>query len=117
MGVVIYLDRKLRLGFGRCFALYVMAYCLGRGWIEHLRIDSVEYNDVLGLRLNEWTSIVLFAAALAYFVIAGRKHPAPESRETSVYLPGRDPQETADAPGADVTATTPAGPDPQAETD
>ena len=91
MGLVIYLDRKLRLGFGRAFAIYVMAYCLGRGWIEHLRIDNVEYNDVLGLRLNVWTSIVLFTGALVYFVIAGRRHPAPDTRETSVYLPGRGP--------------------------
>ncbi|MBO9520395.1 MAG: prolipoprotein diacylglyceryl transferase [Nocardioidaceae bacterium] len=91
MGLLIWLDRKLKLGFGRCFALYVMFYCAGRGWIEHLRIDTVEYNDVLGLRLNVWTSIVLFTGALVYFVLAGRRHPAPESREESVYLPGREP--------------------------
>ena len=34
----------------------------GRGWIETLRIDDVQLNDVLGLRLNVWTSIVLFVA-------------------------------------------------------
>ena len=43
-------------------ALYVMAYTAGRGWIEMLRIDDVEYQHVLGLRLNVWTSIVLFVA-------------------------------------------------------
>ena len=105
MALVIYLDRKLRLGFGRCFALYVMAYCLGRGWIEYLRIDNVEYNDVLGLRLNVWTSIVLFTGALIYFVVAGRKHPAPDTRETSVYLPGREP-------GAEEAGVVPGGPVP-----
>ena len=103
LGVVVYLDRKLRLGFGRAFALYVMAYCLGRVWIEHLRIDDVEYNDVLGLRLNEWTSIVLFTGALIYFLAAGRRHPAPDSREESVYVEGRGPAaEAADTPEADV---------------
>lgn len=102
MGVVLYLDRKLRLGFGRCFALYVMAYCLGRGWIEHLRIDTVEYNDVLGLRLNVWTSIVLFTAALVYFVVAGRRHPAPDTREASVYVEGREPVPEASEQAADV---------------
>jgi prolipoprotein diacylglyceryl transferase len=117
MGVVIYLDRKLKLGFGRCFALYVMAYCLGRGWIEHLRIDNVEYNNVLGLRLNVWTSIVLGTAALIYFVVAGRRHPAPETRESSVYLPGREPAVTVEAEGADVTANTPESTDPPAETE
>jgi prolipoprotein diacylglyceryl transferase len=92
MGVVIWLDRKLRLGFGRAFALYVMAYCAGRGWIEYLRIDTVEYDDVLGLRLNVWTSIVLFTLALVYFVVMGRRHPRPHSREESVYLEGREPE-------------------------
>jgi prolipoprotein diacylglyceryl transferase len=97
-GVVVWLDRKLRLGFGRCFALYVMAYCLGRLWIEHLRIDAIELNDVLGLRWGEWMSIGLFVAALAYFVLAGRRHPAPDSREESVYVEGRGP--AVDEPGS-----------------
>jgi prolipoprotein diacylglyceryl transferase len=108
LGLVVWLDRKLRLGFGRAFALYVMAYCLGRGWIEHLRIDAVEYDDVLGLRLNVWTSIVLFLGALAYFVVAGRRHPRPDSREESVYLDGRGPDAedaAVDADRVDADAT------------
>ncbi len=90
MGVLLWLDRKLKLGFGRCFALYVVLYCIGRGWIENLRIDSVEYHP-LGLRLNVWTSILLGAAALIYFVLAGRRHPAPDTREPSVWVEGRGP--------------------------
>lgn len=124
IGVVIYLDRRLKLGFGRVFALYVMAYCLGRGWIEHLRIDTVEYDDVLGLRLNVWTSIVLFAAALVHFVVAGRRHPAPHSREESVYLPGHEsapdgpePDKADDTPGDAPVGTAPAVKDPSRETE
>lgn len=98
IGLIIWLDRRFRLGYGRVFALYVMFYCAGRGWIENLRIDTVEYNDVLGLRLNVWTSIILFAAALAYFVLIGRKHPKPDTREESVYLAAPEPA------GADDTA-------------
>jgi len=104
MGVVLYLDRKLRLGFGRCFALYVMAYCLGRGWIEYLRIDNVEYNDVLGLRLNVWTSIVLGTGALIYFVVAGRRHRPPHTREESVFVDGRAPEPVEQAGTAPETA-------------
>ena len=54
-------------------ALYVIGYTLGRVWIEMLRIDTVELNNVLGLRLNVWTSIVLFVLASAYFVWAGKR--------------------------------------------
>lgn len=101
-GLVVWLDRRLRLGFGRAFALYVMAYCLGRLWIEHLRIDTIELNNVLGLRWGEWMSIGLFTGALVYFVVAGRRHPRPDSREESVYVDGREPGAEASATPADV---------------
>ncbi len=93
---VVWADRRFRLGHGRVFALYVMAYTAGRGWIEMLRIDPVEMDDVLGLRLNVWTSLVLFALAAAYFVWAGRNRPG---REESVYREGAvtDPGEPAEA--------------------
>jgi len=47
----------------------------------------VAANDVrfLGLRFNDWTAIVCFAAAAIYFVVNGRKHPAPDTRPESVY--------------------------------
>jgi prolipoprotein diacylglyceryl transferase len=90
--VVVWADRRFRLGHGRVVALYVMAYTLGRGWIEMLRIDDVQMADVLGLRLNVWTSLVLFVAAAVYFVVVGRRHPGREER---VYDEGREPQETA----------------------
>jgi prolipoprotein diacylglyceryl transferase len=82
--LVIWADRRFRLGYGRAFALYVAAYTAGRGWIEYLRIDTV--NHVLGLRLNVWTSIIVFLAAVAFFVWSARRHPG---RETSV-LRGTD---------------------------
>jgi prolipoprotein diacylglyceryl transferase len=86
-GLVIWADQRFRLGYGRVIALYVMAYTAGRGWIEMLRIDDVQMQDVLGLRLNVWTSLVLFVLATVYFVAAGRRHPG---REESVYT--RDPE-------------------------
>lgn len=80
--VVVWADRRFNLGHGRVVALYVMVYTAGRGWIEMLRIDSVELENVLGLRFNVWTSIVLFVVALVYFVVSARRHPG---REEQVY--------------------------------
>src|SRR6476646_6504122 len=40
--LLIWLDRRFKLGHGRVAALYVMLYTAGRGWIEYLRIDSVQ---------------------------------------------------------------------------
>jgi prolipoprotein diacylglyceryl transferase len=75
-GVLIWADRRWKMGRGRVIALYVMGYTLGRVWIEALRIDTA--NKILGLRLNIWTSIIVFAGGLIYFLL----HRGP--RETVV---------------------------------
>ena len=81
--VIIWLERRFNIGYGRVMALYVMIYTAGRFWIEQLRIDTVELHDVLGLRFNVWTSVVLFVAAAGYFVWSVRRHPG---REEQVYV-------------------------------
>ena len=93
-GLVLWADRRFRLGHGRAFALYVAGYTAGRGWIEYLRIDEVQADDVFGLRLNVWVSLVVFVAAMAYFVIVGRRHPG---REDQVLI-GNHPDSSAQAP-------------------
>ncbi|MET8539038.1 prolipoprotein diacylglyceryl transferase [Kitasatospora sp. NPDC004799] len=74
--LVIWADRRFKLGHGRAFALYVAAYTVGRFWTEWLRID--EAHVYFGLRLNDWVSIGVFIGAVAYFVIVGRKRPGRE---------------------------------------
>jgi len=64
--LVYFVDRKWKLGKGRAFALYVMAYTAGRFWIEALRIDDAHH--FIGMRLNNWVSLVVFLGALLYFV-------------------------------------------------
>ncbi len=94
--VVIWADRRFRMGHGRAFALYVALYTLGRGWIEALRIDDV--NEVLGLRLNIWTSILVFLGAVAYIVISARRHPGREEQVE----PDRDDKEPAATSASDA---------------
>lgn len=69
--LLVWADRRFRLRPGQVFALYVMGYTLGRVWIEMMRVD--EANHVLGLRLNVWTSLLVFAFGLAWFVLARRR--------------------------------------------
>ncbi|HET7530179.1 MAG TPA: prolipoprotein diacylglyceryl transferase [Mycobacteriales bacterium] len=85
--LVIWADRRWRLDRGRAFALYVAAYTAGRGWIEALRVDDA--HRFLGLRLNDWTSIVLFVAAVTYLVV--RRHPTqtPSVEDETVEDEGR----------------------------
>ncbi|GAA4937274.1 prolipoprotein diacylglyceryl transferase [Nonomuraea thailandensis] len=67
---LILAGRRFTLRHGRLFALYVAGYTFGRFWIEGLRIDPVGGVDhavlLLGLRINQWTSLLLFAGALVY---------------------------------------------------
>lgn len=61
---LIWAERKWSLVRGQVFALYIVLYCSGRVWIESLRIDEV--NQILGLRLNVFTSVLVGAAAAAW---------------------------------------------------
>jgi prolipoprotein diacylglyceryl transferase len=61
---LILLRKKLHPG--QTFAIYIAAYCLGRFFIESIRIDSA--NLIFGLRQNEWVSIAVGTLALAYFL-------------------------------------------------
>ncbi len=55
-GIILYLPRVRRLQTGDTFLLYVALYCLGRAWIETLRIDRAHL--IIGLRLNVWVAII-----------------------------------------------------------
>ena len=94
-GLVIWAGRRWRMDRGRSFALYVAAYCVGRFWIEALRTDTAHH--VLGLRLNDWTSIGLFIAATLFLVLR-RGHEPP----MTVALPDVDGVDGAGARRADV---------------
>ncbi|RBQ20386.1 prolipoprotein diacylglyceryl transferase [Spongiactinospora rosea] len=104
--VLIWVGRRFALRHGRLFALYVAGYTFGRFWIEGLRVD--EAHQILGLRLNQWTSIVLFLAALAFFWLTRNK-----TGEESL---GEPPDETAETPETTQTGDDdPAHPGDQAD--
>jgi prolipoprotein diacylglyceryl transferase len=76
------LDRRVDLARGQLFALYVAGYPVGRVVIELMRSD--EANEILGLRVNVWTSAAVFLLGAALFWRFGRsRRPAPRERTTS----------------------------------
>jgi prolipoprotein diacylglyceryl transferase len=115
-GLVIWADRRFKLGHGRAFAVYVAAYTVGRFWVEDLRVDPA--NHLLGLRLNDWTAIVVFLGAVTYFVVSARRRPGRELVER-----GEAPQTSPDEAGSAGEARDPAAseespgaaPDPSSE--
>ena len=74
--ILLYADRKYRLGHGRLFALYVAAYSVGRFWVELLRDDSATL--IAGIRINVFTAMFVFIGAVVYILLApkGREDPA-----------------------------------------
>jgi prolipoprotein diacylglyceryl transferase len=74
--LLVWLDRRFRLGHGKVFALYVMLYCAGRFWIEALRIDTV--NEIGGFRLNNYTALIGFIVALVWLIWLIRNRPGRE---------------------------------------
>ncbi|MEU0885061.1 prolipoprotein diacylglyceryl transferase [Lentzea sp. NPDC005914] len=66
--LIVWADRKFRLGHGRTFALYVAGYTAGRFWIELMRTD--EATLILGTRVNVFVSALVFIGAVVYFIVA-----------------------------------------------
>ena len=73
--LLVLLERRLRrrdgTTGGRLIWAYLMVYTAGRAWIEYLRVDEAAV--VLGLRLNEWTAMIVFLVGLVGFVAAGQR--------------------------------------------
>ena len=93
--MLIWADRRFRLGHGKVFALYVVLYTAGRFWIEALRIDTV--TEIGGFRLNNYTSLILFLAALAWLIWLVRNRPG---REAVVEGPDPEPDAAPEAASA-----------------
>jgi prolipoprotein diacylglyceryl transferase len=68
--LVVWADRRFRLGHGRAFAVYVAGYTAGRFWIELMRTDPATH--VFGLRINVIVAVVVFLGAVLYIALAPR---------------------------------------------
>ena len=71
--VLLWVERRFKLGRGKLFTCYVIWYTFGRFFIESLRIDPV--NQVGGWRVNSYVSLILFAGAVALLIWQLRRRP------------------------------------------
>jgi len=98
-GVVVWADRRFRLGHGRAFAVYVAGYTLGRFFIEQMRSDPA--TRVFGdIRINVVVSTLVFLGAIAYLVVVR----APREALAASGAPKAGGSST-DAPKADAPST------------
>lgn len=96
--ILLLLDRKFELRWGKLFALYLVWYSSVRFFIEDLRIDPSEL--FLGLRTFQWFALAGILLGSALFFVQRRRHPG---LEPSVYF--REP--TVSDEEADEVATVP----------
>ena len=75
-GLLLLIERRVRLRRGYLFAAYAALYTLGRFFTEYLRIDPA--HRYLGLRLNDWTAIGVFAVAALLLLVKGRPQPGDD---------------------------------------
>lgn len=88
--LILSLEKKFRLQWGKVLALYLIVYSTGRVWIESIRIDPSEI--ILGLRINVWSALIGAAIGIAIFAVQSRRHPG---EEPSIWKPGREPNQVS----------------------
>ncbi|MGO3147642.1 MAG: prolipoprotein diacylglyceryl transferase [Leucobacter sp.] len=96
--VLLALEKKFKLRWGRVFALYLVWYGIGRAIIESMRVDpSLLF---LGLRTNVLAALLAVVLGILIYIIQTKRHVG---REVSVYLPGRrNPADSVLADTADA---------------
>jgi prolipoprotein diacylglyceryl transferase len=98
--LVIWAARRFLLTGDRAFAVWLVAFAVGRYGTESLAVDPAHH--LFGLRVNQWVMAVVFAGALGYlYLTRGRRDPGwPAER-----LPG-GPGAGAPPPGGPGGAVT-----------
>jgi prolipoprotein diacylglyceryl transferase len=112
--VVVWADRRFRLGHGRAFAVYVAGYTLGRFFIEQMRTDQA--TRVFGdIRINVVVSAVVFVLAIVYLVVVRKPREELAGPETvdepatqDVEEPGPDLRKAPRPSGGAVAVAEPA---------
>ncbi|HEV7811801.1 MAG TPA: prolipoprotein diacylglyceryl transferase [Leifsonia sp.] len=112
--VILWLERRFQLRWGKTFALYLIWYGLGRSYLESIRIDPSEFS-FLGIQSNVWAAFGAVVLGIVLFIAQTRRHPG---LEPGVYRPGRgwirpdaevdsdDTDSDDDAHGEDATEPT-----------
>ena len=83
--LIILLERRLNLRWGKAFAIYLIWYGLGRSFFEAIRVDPSEM--FLGVRVNVWASWAAVILGVVILIVQRRRHTGDE---LSPYVPGRE---------------------------
>lgn len=83
--LLLALEKRFNMRWGRTFGAYLVLYSVGRFWIEGLRIDP---SDVFfGIRTNQWSALVGVLLGLALVFWSRRAFPGIEENVSSTPEP------------------------------
>jgi len=88
--LILILEKRINMRWGRALGFYLVWYGIGRSWLEAIRIDPSE--TFLGIRTNIWAAFGAVIIGLALLIWSHRRHTGIE---LSVYRPGRHAPGTA----------------------
>ncbi|GAB2563855.1 prolipoprotein diacylglyceryl transferase [Leucobacter ruminantium] len=73
IGIILLLERRTTMGWGRSIGVYFIWYGLGRSWLEAIRIDPSS-DAPLGIPANIWTSGAAILLGIVILVVQQRRH-------------------------------------------
>ncbi|MDH6532967.1 prolipoprotein diacylglyceryl transferase [Aurantimicrobium minutum] len=81
--IIVALEKKVYLRWGKAFGVYLIWYGIGRSIFETYRLDPSD--TFLTIRTNVWAALAAILIGLLIILIQNRRHPG---RELSVYVDG-----------------------------
>ena len=97
VAVLLLLDARLRVQWGKLLGAYLIWYGVGRSVFETIRLDPSEL--FLGVRVNVWAAWGAVLLGLIIVLVQRRRHTGDEP---SVYQPGREGDPSAGVDSDDV---------------
>jgi prolipoprotein diacylglyceryl transferase len=99
--VIVLIDRRFHLQWGRVLALYLIWYGIGRSVLESIRVDTSE--TFFGVRTNVYAALFAVLLGIIIFIVQTRRHTG---KEPSAYMPGRSPRSSAHVDSDDTYTET-----------
>ena len=91
VAVLLLIERRWRLQWGRLLGCYLIWYGVGRAFFESIRIDPSEI--FFGIRTNVWAALFAVLVGVVIVLVQRRRHPG---LEPSPYVEGaQEPSEGA----------------------
>ncbi len=115
VGVLLWADRRFRLGRGKVFALYIALYGFGRFFTEGIRTDY-SYDTFGPIRFNQFVAGLICLAGVAALLWLIRFRPGREAEVDAAQPAEVDVAQPAE-PGTEADQALPTLPEPSADRD